>query len=50
MLGRSADLSAAGEPSKNISTYTLDVYISTVYIIDIKQGDREIWNLPHKTD
>jgi len=42
MLGRYADLSVVGEPCKNIYLYTLAVYISTVYIIDIKQGDREI--------
>jgi len=42
MLGRCADLSAAGEQSKNISTYTLDVYILWVYIICIKQGDRDM--------
>jgi hypothetical protein len=40
MLGRCADLSVHGVQSENISTYTLDVYISTVYIIYIKQGDR----------
>ena len=42
MLGRCVDLSVLGVQSKNISTYTLDVYTLAVYIIDIKQGDREI--------
>jgi hypothetical protein len=42
MLGKCADLSVHGEPSKNISPYTLDVYTHTVYIIYIKHGDREI--------
>jgi hypothetical protein len=40
MLGRSADQSVLGEPSKNIYLYTLARYIPTVYILYIKQGDR----------
>jgi len=41
-LGRCADLSVHGVQSKNIYLYTLDVYISTVYIIDIKQGEMDM--------
>jgi hypothetical protein len=39
MLGRYADLSVLGEPSK-IYPYTLARYTRAVYIIYIKQGDR----------
>jgi hypothetical protein len=42
MLGKCADQSVHGEPSKNIYLYTLARYIPVVYIIYIKQGDREI--------
>ena len=42
MLGRCADQSEVGEPSKNIYPYTLARYTRAVYIVDIKQGDRDM--------